>query len=655
MISKKTIDEVFQTARVEEVIADFITLKKAGSNFKGLSPFSNERTPSFMVSPVKQIWKDFSSGKGGNIVAFLMEHEHFSYPEAIKYLANKYNIEIEETVSNEEEKEKRNHLESLYLLNQFANKNFSKNLWESTEGKTIGLSYFKERGFNEKTIRLFDLGYALKKFDNLYNESLRCGYEKEYLLKTGLVMKNERGYIDRFRGRVIFPIKSMSGRILGFGARTLNSLLNTAKYLNSPESETYSKGEVLYGLYEAKKAIAREDSCYLVEGYTDVIQMYQKGIENTVSSSGTALTIHQIRLIRRLTQNIVVLFDGDSAGQKAAIRGIDLILQEGMNVRVCFFPNGEDPDSYSRANQSEKIKAYLHEEAKDFIQFKIDLLAKESAGDPIKKAKTIRDIVSSISKIPDTIKQEIYIQECSVRMKVSEQVLSSALAQEKNKKRKLKKNDLGIVKTQENIHLKQNFNKSNLNNPIVNLEKQIVSILVHYGSDEAFFDESLIFSDSEGNLIEESKTVQSKVYEKVFLDLQQDEIEMVQPEYQSLYKQIIDSYQREGEIRPEKIIQQKENKIGNLLTDILLSDEEHQLHNWKKKNIFVKDRKSAVGQLVSETILTFRRYLVDQKIQNLVKNAKSKPKNYNEVEFLEEVMQYQNLKKLLSLKLNRVI
>ena len=655
MISKKTIDQVFQTARVEEVIGDFLSLKKAGSNFKGLSPFSQERTPSFMVSPVKQIWKDFSSGKGGNIVAFLMEHEHFSYPEAIKYLANKYNIEVEETATNEKEKEKRNHLESLYLINQFAQENFSKNLWESNEGKSIGLSYYKERGFEEKTIRFFGLGYSLKKYDNLYNESLGYGYDKKYLLETGLVIKNDKGFIDRFRARVVFPIKSMAGRILGFGGRTLIRDTKIAKYINSPESDAYNKGSVLYGLYEAKKAIAREDSCYLVEGYTDVIQMYQKGIENVVSSSGTALTLQQIRLIKRLTLNIIVLFDGDLAGQRAALRGIDLILQEGMNVRVCFFPNGEDPDSFVRSNELEKVKTYLSEQANDFIQFKINLLLQESEGDPIKKAKTVRDIVSSISKIPDAIQREIYIKECSLAMGVTEQVLFNALAQEKNKKNKLGKNGTNIPEANKDLSLTEKTRKPNLYNPILNLEKQILSILIHYGSDEAFFDEVLIFSDSEGNLVEESKVVQSKVYEKVFLDLQEDEIEMIQPEYQSLYTQIIESYQREGKIRTEKIVQQKDNNTVKLLTDILLSDEEHQLHAWEKKNIFVKDRKSVVGQLVSETILTFRRYLVDQKIENIVKKIKNKESNYDEISFLEEVIHYQNLKKLLSRKLNRVL
>ena len=328
MISRSTIDQVYETARVEEVIGDFVTLKKSGSNFKGLSPFSQERTPSFMVSPVKQIWKDFSSGKGGNVVAFLMEHEHFTYPEAIRYLAKKYNVEIEETEQSSVEKEKMNRRESLYLVNKFAQEQFSKDLLESSEGMAIGLSYFRERGFTDETIQFFGLGYAAEQRDHFYKRATKAGYAEEYLVETGLVIKNERAAVDRFRGRVIFPIRSMAGRVQGFGGRILSSTAKTAKYLNSPESEIYHKSQVLYGIYEAKKAIAKEDICYLVEGYTDVIQMYQKGVENVVSSSGTALTPEQIRLIRRLTSNVVVLFDGDAAGLRAAIRGIDLILEE---------------------------------------------------------------------------------------------------------------------------------------------------------------------------------------------------------------------------------------------------------------------------------------------------------------------------------------
>jgi len=654
LITRSTIDQVYETARVEEIIGDFVALKKSGSNFKGLSPFSQERTPSFMVSPVKQIWKDFSSGKGGNVVAFLMEHEHFTYPEAIRFLAKKYNIEIEETQQSDEEKEKMNLRESLYLVNQYAQEQFSEDLWESTEGMAIGLSYFRERGFTDEIIRFFCLGYAAEQPSYFSKKAQKAGYAEDHLVETGLVIKNDRGTVDRFRGRVLFPIRSMAGRVQGFGGRILSATAKTAKYLNSPESDIYHKSQVLYGIYEAKKTIAKEDVCYLVEGYTDVIQLYQKGVENVVSSSGTALTPEQIRLIRRLTSNVVVLFDGDAAGLRAALRGIDLILQEGMNVRICSFPEGVDPDSFAKSHSLEEIQTYLTEQAKDFIQFKTDLLLQESASDPVKKATTVREIVQSIAKIPDAIKQEIYLRECAAQMEVSEEVLFNALAQEKSKK-SAPVRKIVSPKTKQELPAQSDNIKSQPQNPLVNLEKQIVSILLHYGNEEAFFDEVLVFSDAEGNLVEESKIVQSKVHEKVFLDLQQDEVEMIQPEFQKLYNQLIHTFQSEGKVLPEKMIQQEDTALGQLLTDILLEDEEHQLHDWEKKNIFVKERKSVVGQLVSETILTFRRHLVDQKIQNLVTVAQKKELPDGETELLEEVMQYQNLKKLLSKKLNRVL
>ena len=385
MIKQNTIDLVFETARVEEVIGDFVQLKRAGSNMKGLSPFSNEKSPSFMVSPVKQIWKDFSTGKGGNSVTFLMEHEHFSFPEAIRYLAKKYNIEIEETVSSDEDKLVANEKESMYLVSEFASKYFQYVLWEEEEGKAIGLSYFKERGFSNETIKKFNLGYSPNTWDALTKEALGKAYKLEFLEKTGLTIVGEDKQFDRFKGRVMFPIQSMSGRVLGFGGRILTNDKKAAKYLKSPESEIYHKSNVLYGIFHAKQSIAKLDNCFLVEGYTDVIQMHQAGIENVVSSSGTALTPNQIRLINRLTKNITVLFDGDAAGLRASIRGIDLILEEGMNVKVCSFPDGDDPDSFAKKTPYDELVKYLDENAKDFIQFKASLLMQDAKNNPIKK------------------------------------------------------------------------------------------------------------------------------------------------------------------------------------------------------------------------------------------------------------------------------
>ena len=414
MISRSTIDKVFDISRVEEVIGDFVQLKKAGSNFKGLSPFSEERTPSFIVSPVKQIWKDFSTGKGGTVVSFLMEHEHFTYPESIRYLAKKYNIEIEETVRSDEQKKAASERESMYLVSEFASKYYQKTLHDTDKGVAIGMSYFKERGFSIETIKKFQLGFSTDNWSDLTDDALKNGYNLKYLEKTGLtIVKNDKKF-DRFKGRIIFPIHSMSGRVLGFGARILVKNDKAAKYLNSPESDVYHKSKILYGIYFAKQAIAKEDNCFLVEGYTDVIQLNQKGIKNVVSSSGTALTSEQIRLINRLTKNITVLFDGDAAGIRASVRGVDLILEQGMNVKVCTFPNGDDPDSFAKRNSTEDLKLYLSKNSKDFISYKASLLMNDSTNDPIAKAGLIRDMVNSISKISDQIKQEIYVKECAI-------------------------------------------------------------------------------------------------------------------------------------------------------------------------------------------------------------------------------------------------
>ena len=436
MIAKTTIEKVFESSRVEEVIGDFVQLKKSGSNYKGLSPFTEERTPSFMVSPAKQIWKDFSSGKGGTAVTFLMEHEHFTYPEAIKYLAKKYNIEVEETQKTSEQKLEDSERESMYLITEFAKEYFKNTLINSEEGKSIGMSYFKEREFSKDTIDKFQLGYSLNKSNKFSEEALTKGYKLDFLEKTGLTIVKDKENIDRFKGRVIFPILSMSGRVLGFGGRTLKSSKNIAKYINSPESLIYNKSKVLYGIFQAKQSIAKEDNCYLVEGYTDVIKLHQKGIKNVVASSGTALTENQIRLVSRLTKNITVLFDGDSAGSRAALRGIDIILEQGMNVKICNLPDGEDPDSFANSREIEELLSFFKDHSKDFIKYKASLLVDEADEDPVKKAAVIRNMVESISKINDQIQKEIYIKECSSIMGISEQVLYSTLAQIKKKNSK---------------------------------------------------------------------------------------------------------------------------------------------------------------------------------------------------------------------------
>ncbi|WP_395044625.1 DNA primase [Flavobacterium sp.] len=658
MITKETIDKVYEAARVEEVIGDFVQLKRAGSNFKGLSPFSDERSPSFMVSPAKGIWKDFSSGKGGNAVAFIMEHSQFTYPEAIRFLAKKYNIEIEETELSNEEKEIASEKESLFLVSEFASNYFQDILLNSEEGKAIALTYFKERGFTNETIKKFSLGYSPTTWDALTKEALGKGYKLEFLEKTGLTIVGEDKQFDRFKGRVMFPIQSMSGRVLGFGGRILTQDKKAAKYLNSPESDLYHKSKVLYGIFHAKQAIAKLDNCFLVEGYTDVIQMHQAGIENVVSSSGTALTPDQIRLINRLTKNVTVLFDGDAAGLRASIRGIDLILEEGMNVKVCTFPDGEDPDSFAKKTPLQDLIAYLDENAMDFIQFKASLLMKDAKNDPIKKADLIRDMVASISKIPDRIKREVYIKETSRIMDISEEVLFNTLAQLVKKDinelgKKLKNNETS-VQTAFEVHKNEN--------PIVaptidiqyELEHKIIEILLIYGNVEEEFEDILLKTNEKGEMIEEKLMKKYKVYQRIFLSLQEDETELANPLFKSIYNELINYFNLNETFEIEKYLSQLTPESSQEVTSILMNDERYSLDNWEAKNIFVKAKDKTISQYVSETILSLRWLLVSK----IIKELQSSLSNEIEVdnsEVLSGVRDYNELTNMFSKKLGRVI
>lgn len=652
MISKTTIDTVFETARVEEVIGDFVQLKKSGSNMKGLSPFTDERSPSFMVSPVKQIWKDFSSGKGGNVVAFLMEHEHFNYPEAIKYLAKKYGIEIEETQQSDEQKEQANERESMYLVSEYANEFFQKRMHETDEGKAIGLSYFKERGFSPATIKKFDLGYSPDDWEVFTKAALDDGYKLEYLEKTGLTIVKEDKKFDRFKGRVMFPIHSMSGRVLGFGGRILSNTKKAAKYLNSPESDIYHKSKVLYGIYYAKQAIAREDNCYLVEGYTDVIQFHQSGIENTVSSSGTALTPEQIRLINRLTKNITVLFDGDAAGTRASLRGIDLILEQGMNVKVCPFPEGEDPDSFARSNSEADLREFLQENSYDFITYKASLLMDESKNDPVKKAELIRDMVNSIAKIPDNIQREVYLQECSRIMDISEDVLYSTLAQ-------LEKKDSRTSSRPQNKQMKvvkeESAPKTRVDHLYI-LERNIIKILLLYGNKEEDFEDLVLKQQEEtGELILEPEIQNSKVFEKIYLDLQEDEIAFTNEDFRNLYALLVNKLTSEGDFAVESIINDLEETQAKEVTDILMQEEQHELHSWDRHDIPVKEKEQTINQFVSQTILNLRRHLIDMKLNDLLESIRVAQTEDERTDIKNEVVGFNKLRTLLSERLGRVM
>ena len=654
MISKTTIDTVFETARVEEVIGDFVQLKRAGSNFKGLSPFSDERSPSFMVSPAKGIWKDFSSGKGGNAVAFLMEHSHFTYPESIRYLAKKYNIEIEETEQSDEEKANTDVRESMYLVSEFAKEYFHNTLLHSEEGKAIGLSYFKERGFTNETIQKFFLGYSPEVWDSFTKEALGKGYKLEFLESTGLTIPKDDRPFDRFKGRVMFPIQSMSGRILGFGGRILGNDKKAAKYLNSPESDIYHKSKVLYGIFQAKQAIAKQNNCYLVEGYTDVIQFNQAGIENVVASSGTALTPDQIRLINRLTKNITVLFDGDAAGLRASVRGIDLILEEGMNVKVCAFPDGEDPDSFAKKTPYEELVKYLEENSKDFIQFKASMLMNDAKNDPIKKADLIRDMVVSISKIPDRIQREIYIQECSRIMDISEQVLISTLAQlvkkdisEIGKKQKQEQKAFEVVKNEAPIQIE----KIDI---LYGLERKIIEILLLYGDRTEEFEDVLLKANEEGEIENVIEKKEYKVYLRIFLSLQEDEVELANPLFRDIFNNLIAYFHQSESFSIEQYLMHLQPEFAQEVTDILMEEERVVLHNWEGQNIFAKTKNDTISQYVSETILTLRWYLVDKIIEEIKGSISSEPDSDN-MEPLSMAMDYYRLINSFSKKLGRVM
>jgi DNA primase len=656
LISRTTIDRVFETARVEEVIGEFVQLKKAGSNFKGLSPFSDERTPSFMVSPVKQIWKDFSSGKGGNVVTFLMEHEHYSYPEAIRYLAKKYNIEIEETQQTNEEKQQADERESMYLVSEFARDYFSRILWEDNHGQAIGLSYFKERGYTEETIRKVQLGYALDDWNAFTTEAINAGYELKYLESTGLsIIKQDlltssgTKEFDRFKGRVLFPIHSMSGRVLGFGGRILSEVKKTAKYLNSPESAIYHKSDILYGIYYAKQTIAKEDNCYLVEGYTDVISLNQAGIENVVSSSGTALTANQIRLINRLTRNITILFDGDAAGIRASLRGIDLILEQGMNVKVVIFPDGEDPDSYSKKVSSLELKEFLEQNAQDFINFKVSTLLDATKNDPVKKAGLIRDIVISISKIPDRIQREVYIQECSKIMEISETVLFSELAQIHKKERREASQKPSYQKPPEPVL--QKTPKYDAVDELKKYEREIIRILLLYGNHNVEF---VGEDDIETEGIKASKKVKfnNVVANEIYVNLQEDEVEFTDDLFKQLYYEIIYQLNQAQQIAVDTFVNHSNDQIANLVTNILMDDERYLLSDWSRRNIFFKSKEDDLSKMVLDAIYNIRRVLIDSKIKSLIVDDENTEERD---QVLESINNYTNLKVKLSKRLNRVV
>jgi DNA primase len=527
MISRETIDEVKSRVDIVDVIGDFVSLKRSGQNYKALSPFSNEKTPSFYVVPSKGIFKDFSSGKGGDAITFVIEHEGMSYVEAIRYLAKKYGVEIKEDQRSAEDQIFQDGRESLYALMNYAKDYYQESLLQSEEGKSIGLSYFRERGFNDRIIEKFELGYSLNEWDHLSKKALGIGYTEDLLERAGLIVKKEGGrFYDRFRGRVIFPVHNLSGKVIAFGARILTKEKDQPKYINSPETEIYHKSNVLYGMYQAKNAIRREDFCFLVEGYTDVISMHLSDVDNVVASSGTALTEEQIKLIRRFTENVTVLFDGDAAGIRAALRGIDLILKGGLNVRVLLLPDGDDPDSYSKKVGTTAFKQYLKDKTKDFISFKIDLLAGDAAKDPIKKAEAIREIVTSISLIPDAIKRSVYVQETGQLLKLPETMLLTELNKILIDDRKKKDQEKGREEFRQPIPVVEEVlpvSKLDTTGMVQMQEREAIRLLVNYA---------------------ESNYEDQKLLDFMLAEL--EDVEFTNP----IYKEIYSAF-REGAIRGE--------------------------------------------------------------------------------------------------------
>ena len=654
MIKQATIDRVFETARVEDVIGDFVQLKRSGSNFKGLSPFSDERTPSFMVSPAKQIWKDFSSGKGGSVVSFLMEHESYSYPEAIKFLANKYGIEIEETEQTDEEKEANQQRESLFIINDFARDHFVEYLHQTDEGKSIGLSYLRQRNFTDHTIRTFELGLAPDEWTAFADASQKNGFDEDLVEQTGLIIKKDDKKYDRFKGRLMFPIHSLSGRILGFGGRILKENKKAAKYLNSPESPIYDKSSVLYGIYFAKKAIVKQDNCYLVEGYTDVIQLYQNGVENVVSSSGTALTERQARLIYRFTKNITLVYDGDRAGIQAALRGVDVLLQQGLNVNISVLPEEDDPDSFAQKYETDEIKAYLEEQAKDIVTFKAEVLAEKGKDNPADKAAVVHDVINSIAKIPDEIQQEFYIKRCSSILEVSQERLFAALSQaiardqQQSKRRSQPEQKQGLHKVEQEEQPAEKIDQKYV------LERNLIRLLIFHGHEEADFEEIELEYFAETEDFKEKKVeVRSTVFEKIYKDLQEDEIDFTTDTFKEIYQKIQQPLSQKVPVETDKILNQLSDKSNKVLSDILMEDDKYRLDNWEKHNIFVTHKSQLDPQEVTHTILSIRKYLINDYIQEATRNLTSEEQK-DPSGIIEEVHSYNTLKVMIADRLERV-
>ena len=646
MIPADTTAKILEAARIEEVVGEFVSLKRRGSNMLGLCPFHQEKTPSFSVSPSKGIFKCFGCGKAGDSAKFIMEHDHCSYPDALRYLAKKYQIEIEEREQTPEELVALNERERLFNLNQFALQYFSETLFNSADGKAIGLAYFRERDFREVIIRKFQLGYSPDKRDAFSKHALAAGYTEEILLKTGLSTQHDQHLYDRFQARVIFPIHNLTGKVIGFGGRILSSDKSKAKYLNSPESEIYIKGKSLYGIYFAKSAISRLDNCLLVEGYTDVLTLHQAGIENVVASSGTSLTTEQIRLIRRFTNNITILYDGDKAGINASLRGIDMVLEEGMNVRIVLFPEGDDPDSFVRRHRSIEVEEYINKNSKDFISFKTNLLLEESANDPIKRAGLIKEIVQTIAIIPDSIYRSVYVKECSRLLEVSEQTLVNEL--NKILRTKLKKQIGADVPepavfqaTEQDAAAKE----ETALHPAYYQERELVKILLHYGREE--LNEKVTDEHGVEHLYSES------VARFIIGDLAEDEIVFEEPTHRKIFNIFTNSLNDDQVPGDQHFISHSEPDVALLAADLLSSP--YELHNWERKKIFVKTELETLKLNITQCLYKYKERIIDQRLTQVSAELKETTDPDDQFILIRQKMQLDKLRYQINQALGIVI
>ncbi|HOP59567.1 MAG TPA: DNA primase [Bacteroidales bacterium] len=635
MIDRATIERILDASNIIDVIQDFVPLKKRGVNYLGLCPFHNEKTPSFTVSPTKEIFKCFGCGKSGNVVNFIMEHEHLSYPEALKHLARKYHIEIVEKELSSEEIEKQNERESLLVLTSYAARQFAENLFHSDEGISIGLSYFRERGFQQTTLKKFELGYSLEKRDSFSKKALEDGYKNDFLVKSGLSIQHDDHLFDRFSGRVMFPIHSLSGQILGFGGRILKKDAKTAKYLNSPESEIYHKSRIVYGIYQARKAISQNDKCYLVEGYTDVMSLHEAGIENVVASSGTSLTQEQVRLIKRFTPNITILYDGDPAGIKASLRGIDIVLEEGMNVKIVLLPDGEDPDSYSKKLSNEEFLSYLKEKETDFIRFKTSLLLEESKNDPVLRANLIRDIVKSIAVIPESITRTIYIKDCSVRMNIPEEVLYNEVNNIRRQKSFQDRNkypgpeDLPAPPVQVPKTVKQEPTTSFS-------EKEIIRLLLKYGSAE--LERKKQNDDKDEAVI--------TVADYIINDIISDELSFDNPLYARIFEEFRFAVEQGVFLNDKQFIKNEDPAISKLSADIL-SDSYQLSRIWINKQAYVETEDMKLKDIVPDVVLKFKSDKIKIRLKDIMTQLEEAAREDDQEKILMLQKKDQTLKKAL--------